>query len=278
MFTRIIPRLDIKGPNLIKGICFEGLRSLGNPNHYAQKYFLDGADELIINDIVASLYGRDNIKSVLKDTSKNIFIPITAGGGVRSLSDAKELLKSGADKIMVNTAALIKPELINYLADNLGSSTICANIEAKKIKNDFFCYYNFGRDNSGKKVEDWIHEIQVRGIGEICITSIDNDGNKSGLNFELFSRIKKNCKLNVPTIFGGGIGKPEHIYEFLKKNQINGVTLSSILHYSNLDKSNRNSSLEGNKFFLDKMINPKKKISIKSIKRLLKKKKIKIRV
>ena len=133
MNIRIIPKLDIKGPNLIKGVNYEGLRSLGNPNHYAKLYYDQGADELILNDVVASLYGRENLYSVLNLASKDIFIPITAGGGIRNVDDVKNILKSGADKISINTAVLKQPKLINNLANIFGSSTICISIEAKKL-------------------------------------------------------------------------------------------------------------------------------------------------
>ena len=278
MFTRIIPRLDIKGPNLVKGICFEGLRSLGRPNHYALTYYTDGADEIIINDIVASLYGRENLRSVLKEASKNVFIPITAGGGVRSVEDAKELLRSGADKVIINTAALENPEIINELVNELGSSTICASIEAKEINNNFFCYYNFGRDNSGKNVTEWINEIQSRGIGEISISSVDNDGLKKGFNYKLFSTIKNKCNIKVPILFGSGAGDENHIVEFLKKNNVDGITLGAILHYNNLDKNDEVNSLEGNRFFLETHKPSNRSITIKSIKNTLLKNKLEVRI
>ena len=279
MFLRIIPKLDIKGPNLVKGINFEGLRSLGNPNHYAKIYYAQGADEIIINDVVASLYGRDNLYKILNQASKDVFIPVTAGGGIRNEKDIREVLKSGADKIMVNSSILANPTLINQFANIFGSSTICANIEAKKINNDYYCYYNFGRENSGKKVSDWVNEVQDRGIGEILLSSVDYDGLKKGMNMELLKYLFSKCSIKVPLIFGSGIGKLSDLNDDLKSFEISGIFFGSFLHYNNLDLSKNQNDIEGNRFFLDELKKKEhKEYNIFSIKKFLKKNNFDVRV
>lgn len=276
MYLRLIPKLDIKGPNLIKGINYEGLRSLGKPNHYAKLYYEQGADEIIINDVVASLYGRDNLYKILNEASRDIFIPVTAGGGIRSSNDVKNVLQNGADKAIINTAILENPSLINDLVNIYGSSTISVNIEAKKIDKQHYCYYNFGRENSGKKVVDWINEVQSRGIGEIVLSSIDKDGTKKGLDIELLEQVYRECKIKVPLIFGGGIGSEDHIISDLKKFPINGIFVGSFFHYNNLSFDSSNNISEGNRFFLEKLENVenknKNKNKILSIKNSFKKK------
>ncbi|MBD1171187.1 imidazole glycerol phosphate synthase cyclase subunit, partial [Pelagibacterales bacterium SAG-MED04] len=164
---RIIPRLDIKGENLIKGIQLEGVRVIGNPNIFAKKYYNNGADELLYMDAVASLYGRNNLKELIKKAVKDVFIPITVGGGIRSIEDAYDILRSGADKIAINTAAVIRPNLIKELSNEFGSQSIVVSIEAKQqSKFDWEVYVESGREKTGIKVFDWIKKAESLGAGE----------------------------------------------------------------------------------------------------------------
>lgn len=227
---RIISRLDIKSENLIKGIQFEGLRVIGNPNEYALKYYNDKADEILLIDTVASLYNRNNIVEIIKQASANIFVPITAGGGIRELKDVEKLLKNGADKIFVNTGAVKNPSLINDLVKEFGSQSIVSSIEAKKVSSyKWEVYTENGREKTNLDVEKWLLEVIDRGAGEIILTSIDNDGTKKGFDLQLFNKVSKTCK--VPLIFSGGMSSPEDILDLNSMTQSDGIAVGSILHY-----------------------------------------------
>tara|TARA_Y100001935_G_C17287718_1_gene501387 strand:- start:552 stop:1304 length:753 start_codon:yes stop_codon:yes gene_type:complete len=227
---RIIPRLDIKGDNLVKTIYLEGLRKIGPPNKYAIKYYKDSADELLFMDLVATLYGRNNLHKIIYEASKNIFIPLTVGGGIRSIDDAIKCLKSGADKIAVNTAAIENPNLIKDLAERLGSSTVVLSVEAKKISNDWYAFTRSGRENSGRKINDWIKQASFLGVGEICITSVDNEGTFKGIDTEL---LKKISKLNIkqPIVLSGGIGSHDDIIEINRSINLSGICIAGLFHY-----------------------------------------------
>ena len=226
---RIISRLDIKGSNLIKGIQLEGLRVIGDPNFYAKKYFDDGADELILIDCVASLYGRNNLFDIIKKASNEIFIPITVGGGIRSIEDAEKLFMNGADKIAINSKAIVNPEIINMLAKNFGSQAVVSSIQAKRFNNKWLAYYDNGREKSEKDVIDWAKEVQDRGAGEILITSIDNEGTKNGFDMDLCELINSICK--IPLIYSGGMSSKTDLEQFKDFSECDAIAVASILHY-----------------------------------------------
>ncbi|MBX9853403.1 MAG: imidazole glycerol phosphate synthase cyclase subunit, partial [Cytophagaceae bacterium] len=166
--VRIIPRLDIKGPNLVKGIHLEGLRVLGNPEYFAKYYYECGADELFYQDIVASLYGRNNLSNIIARTAKEIFIPLTVGGGIRTIEDITTVLRAGADKVSINTAAIKRPELIQEAAEKFGSSTIVVAIEAiKGTDGKYYAYTDNGREYTGIEVAEWARKVEKLGAGEI---------------------------------------------------------------------------------------------------------------
>ena len=282
-FKRIIARLDIKGPNLVKGIHLEGLRVLGKPETFAEYYYNQGVDELIYSDVVASLYERNSILKTIKDTAKAVSIPMTIGGGIRTLDDIKVILSAGADKVALNTAAIKKPSFINEAAKVFGSSTIVVAIEATREKNgNYLAYTDNGRQFTGVKVVEWAKEIEERGAGEILLTSIDMEGTGEGFDNELISSITK--KIKIPVVAHGGAGNKVHLKETFLKTKCDAIAISSIIHYSCLDvlKKNNNINLfsEGNKEFI---INKNRKYksfkneSIKSLKKYLIKEKIKIR-
>ena len=228
---RIIARLDVKGKKLIKGVRFEGVRVIGEPNIAAKKYAQEGADELLYIDAVASLYGRNSMSDILKLASNEIFIPITASGGIRSSSDAKDLLRSGADKIALNTAGLSNPKLIKELVENFGSQCVVISIQARKKYDGsgWEAMSEMGREKSGKDVLDWINEVQNLGAGEILLTSVDKDGTLSSPDYDLINRASKVSK--IPLVVSGGITKTSDIESVLNNELISGVALGSSLHY-----------------------------------------------
>lgn len=252
MYVRIIPRLDIKGPNLVKGIHLEGLRVLGKPEHFARYYYETGADELLYVDAVASLYGRNSLLNIIQKTSKEIFVPLTVGGGLRSVDDIRTVLRSGADKVSINTAAIHRPELIREAAKTFGSSTIVVSIEAIRRPDGFYeCYTDYGREKSGMDAFQWALRAAELGAGELLVTSIDREGTGKGFDLELTRRIAES--VSIPVIACGGAGGIEHIHEVITHGSADAVSVASILHY-NYVKSEKYSdadfSEEGNIEFL----------------------------
>lgn len=248
---RVIPRLDIKGPNLVKGIHLEGLRVMGNPNDFAKFYYETGADELLLMDVVASLYGRNSIHEIITKTAKSIFIPITVGGGLRSLDDIKQVLRAGADKVCLNTAAIGNPNIIKEASLRFGSSTIVVAIEAiKHPDGKYYAYTDNGREYTGKEIFHWATQVQELGAGEIIITSVDFEGTGKGFDIDLISQMTK--LVSIPVIAHGGAGKLDDISKVLKESQVEAFAIASMLHYycveNNLTSST--TSNEGNVEFL----------------------------
>lgn len=227
---RIIARLDIKGPNLIKGIHLEGLRVIGSPNEHALRYYHQGVDELIYMDCVASLYGRTHLGDIMNAAVKNIFVPITVGGGIRSADDASEVLRTGADKVAVNTAAVINPKLITDIARRFGSQCMVLSIEAKQIGIDRWeVYTDNGRERTGLDVVEWAKYGVLMGAGEILLTSIDKEGTRKGFDVELIKAVS--TEVAVPVIASGGMGKPEDLLAVVNEGGADAVAVADILHY-----------------------------------------------
>ncbi len=250
-FIRIIPRLDIKGPNLVKGIHLEGLRVLGKPEHFAQYYYENGADELVYMDVVASLYGRNSLLDIIERTSKKIFIPLTVGGGLRTLDDIRTVLEAGADKVSINTAAIQRPELIKEASRRFGSSTIVISIEAiKKSDGCYEAYTDNGREETGVDVFEWALRVVDLGAGEIMITSIDQEGTGNGFDLELTRKVSESVP--IPVIACGGSGKLSHIRDVITEGKADAVSLASILHYNFVKqyKTEDDFSSEGNTEYL----------------------------
>lgn len=250
--VRIIPRLDIKGPNLVKGIHLEGLRVLGKPSDFAKYYYETGADEIIFMDVVASLYERNSLHDIISETAKSVFIPITVGGGIRTLKDIKDILRFGADKVSINTAAIKDPNFIYKASREFGSSTIVVSIEAVKNSNgNYYAYVDNGREYTGIEVCEWAKKVEELGCGEILITSVDRDGTGKNFDFELCDLIRKT--VSVPVIVHGGAGKKEDVLELISNNNINSVALASLLHYKAIENLISNNELrrEGNFDFVN---------------------------
>ena len=228
---RLIARLDIKGANLIKGIHLEGLRVVGDPQIHAAKYYQDGADEIVYMDTVASLYGRNNLVDVVSRATEHVFVPITVGGGIRSVEDARTLLRAGADKVAINTAAIKDPKLISQLSDVWGSSTIVLSIEAKKTgDNKWEAYTDNGRERTGLDVAQWAETGAKLGAGEIFVTSVDQEGTRKGFDCELVAEITK--RIEIPVIASGGFGSLDHLSQLVKTAKPTGVAIADSLHYN----------------------------------------------
>lgn len=272
---RIIPKLDIKNGTLIKGIGLEGLRVLGDPYDFAKKYYEDGADEILYMDNVATLYGTNNLTKFVKKTAKDIFIPLTVGGGIKNLKNIEKLLINGADKVSINSEFVVNKKFIKEAVKNFGSSTIVATIELNKIKNKYFITTSNGRDLYEKNPVQWAKELEDTGVGEIILTSVNNEGLRSGFDIPITKKISEIVK--VPVIAHGGCGNIDHIINLIKKTNVTGVALASILHYTSIKKKQKNFNLKtGNTNFLQNAHKNYKNI-IKKIKNELRKNGIKIR-
>jgi imidazole glycerol-phosphate synthase subunit HisF len=228
--VRIIARLDIKGPHLIKGIQLEGLRKLGDPNEFAKRYYEQGIDEIIYMDIVASLYERNSLLNIVRRTSQDIFIPITVGGGIRSVNDAREILRAGADKIAVNTAAVKRPELIKEISRKFGSQCMVLSIEAKLLTpGKWEVYCDNGREKTGVDVLEWAQRACDLGAGEILITSVDMEGTGKGFDCELVRTVTENVP--IPVIASGGLGSCDDLVKIVHTGHADAVAIAGALHY-----------------------------------------------
>ena len=246
---RIIPRLDIKGPNLVKGIHLEGLRVLGEPSQFAKYYYEQGADEIIYQDTVASLYERNSLTDIINRTAKEIFIPLTVGGGIRTMQDIQNVLRAGADKVSINTAAVRNPDFINEASNFYGSSTIVIAIESlKKEDGKYYVFTDNGREETYKEVTSWAREIEDRGAGEIFLTSIDNEGTGNGFDLDLIKEVSSRSSL--PVVAHGGPSDYSHITAAILEGKADAISLASMLHYQAASSFELDESSEGNLEFL----------------------------
>lgn len=256
---RIIPRLDIKGPNLVKGIHLEGLRVLGKPEMFARYYYENGADELFFQDTVASLYERNSLHEIITKTAKEIFIPLTVGGGLRTINDINSVLRAGADKVVINTAAIKNPLFIREASHKFGSSTIVVAIEAiKNTDGKYLAFMDNGREYTGLEVVSWAIKVEELGAGEIVITSVDKEGTGEGYDMTLIKLVSE--AVSVPVIAHGGASSPENVVQAILSAKADAVAIASILHYSVMQSFNSMSSdyeEEGNISFLNSGMTPK---------------------
>jgi cyclase len=231
---RIISRLDVKSSNLIKGIHLEGLRVLGKPEEFARKYYEEGVDEIIYMDAVASLYGRNSLMEVVERTAREVFVPMSVGGGIRSVEDAAMLLRAGADKIAINTAAVQNPSLLSDIAKRFGSQAVVLSIEAKRCSasGPWEVYTSNGRDRTGLDVIEWSRKAVDFGAGEILLTSVDQEGTRKGFDVEMVSKVC--AAVDVPVIASGGFGKIEHLFEIANQTSVNGVAIADCFHYGRM--------------------------------------------
>ena len=277
MIKRIIARLDIKNNFLVKGMHLEGLRILGYPELFSRKYFEEGIDEIIFQDVVASLYKRNQLSSLTNKISNNTFVPIIVGGGIRNIQDIKETLTNGADRVSINTAAIKNKKFIKEAVKIFGSSTISISIETLKIENNYKIFTDSGRTEINKNTFDWIKEVQDLGAGEIILTSINNEGTGKGYDIKLYEEASKIT--NVSLLAHGGVKNQSDVYEIFSKTDVDGAVIASAFHFNYykelLDK--KDIPLKGSTDFLKKNNNNRILFGINNLKEYLKKKKITIR-
>ena len=229
---RIIPCLDVKNGEVVKGINFEGLREVGDPVQMGARYSEEGADELVYLDISATREGRATFTALVRDIARHINIPFTVGGGISSLEDAARLLDAGADKISVNSAAIARPELIDQIASRYGNQFIVCAIDARCTEGVWHATTHGGSRPSDKELFSWAREAQERGAGEILFTSMDHDGTKAGYPCEVYARL---CdSLSIPVIASGGAGNSAHIAEVLTRGKADAALAASIFHYGEI--------------------------------------------
>ena len=233
---RIIPCLDVKDGKTVKGVNFENLRYAGDPVQLGKKYSDSGADELVFLDITATNEKRKTVIELVKNVSRNIFIPFTVGGGISNIEDIRLILQSGADKVSINSAAVKNPELISRCAEYFGSQCIVVAIDAKRVDNDFYVFINAGKKNTGVKLIDWIKEAEKRGAGEILLTSMDFDGTGLGFDIEMLNAVSS--KINIPLIASGGAGnKSSHFIDVFNKTGADAALAASIFHFNAMSVS-----------------------------------------
>ncbi len=248
--VRIIPCLDVKNGRVVKGVNFIDLVDAGDPVQQAKYYSENGADEICFLDISASLENRDTMVNVVRETANEVFIPLTVGGGISNIENISSLLKAGADKVSINSAAINNPDIIKKSSEYFGNQCIVVAVDAKKNNSDWYVYSHGGTKNTGILALKWIEKIQELGAGEILLTSMDRDGTKMGFDIELLQTVSN--FVNIPIIASGGVGKLEHFYEGVVDGKADALLAASVFHFN--------------------------EISIKDVKKYLKDKNIKIRI
>ncbi|MCZ8196382.1 MAG: imidazole glycerol phosphate synthase subunit HisF [Flavobacterium sp.] len=227
---RIIPCLDIKDGRVVKGVQFLELKDAGNPVELASFYSKNGADELVFLDISATLEKRKTLAEMVTQLSKEINIPFTVGGGIQSVEDARLLLQSGADKVSINSAAVLNPELITQISDAFGSQSLVVAIDIKKLDNDWFVFIKGGTESTGILAIDWAKKMEELGAGELLITSMNNDGSKDGFALEITNEISK--VVSIPVIASGGAGNSQHFIDLFTKTEVSAGLAASIFHFN----------------------------------------------
>ncbi len=227
---RIIPCLDIKDGRVVKGVQFLELKDAGNPVELASFYSKNGADELVFLDISATLEKRKTLAEMVTQLSKEINIPFTVGGGIQSVEDARLLLQSGADKVSINSAAVLNPELITQISNAFGSQSLVVAIDIKKVENDWYVFIKGGTESTGILAIDWAKKVEELGAGELLITSMNNDGSKDGFALQITNEISK--AVSIPVIASGGAGNSQHFIDLFTKTEVSAGLAASIFHFN----------------------------------------------
>ncbi len=228
---RIVVALDIKDGKVVKGVKFKNLRNAGDPVNLARNYEKEDADEIVFLDITASAERRGIIFDLVKKVASNLFIPLTVGGGIRTVAEMKTIIKNGADKVFINTIAINRPEIIDKAKEEIGTANVVVAIDAKRNGNFFEVYTHGGTVSTGKDAGNWAHEVEERGAGEILLTSMDRDGTKKGFDIELLKYVKS--KTNIPIIISGGAGKKEHFLQAFEYGA-SAALAASVFHYKEI--------------------------------------------
>tara|TARA_B100000674_G_scaffold493278_1_gene515154 strand:- start:353 stop:1108 length:756 start_codon:yes stop_codon:yes gene_type:complete len=227
---RIIPCLDVKNGRVVKGINFIDLIDAGDPVQQAKYYSENGADEICFLDISASLENRETMLNIVSKTANEVFIPLTVGGGISSIENIHSLLRAGADKVSINSAAINNPEIVRKSSEYFGNQCIVVAVDAKKHNNDWYVYSHGGTKNTGLYALDWIEKVEKLGAGELLLTSMDKDGTKSGFDIDLLESVSK--FINIPVIASGGVGKMEHFYDGVTKGKADALLAASVFHFN----------------------------------------------
>jgi imidazole glycerol-phosphate synthase subunit HisF len=226
---RVVARIDINNESVVKGRCLEGLKKIGNPEEMSNKYYEDGIDEIIFLDAVASLYDRNSLIDILRKASKNIFVPITIGGGIKTIKDIKDALSAGADKVAINSMAFKDISFIKKAVERFGSQAIIGSVVARKNRNTWEAFIDNAKHRTHKNAIEWAVELESAGVGEMMITSIDNDGRAVGYDTDLVRNVTQAVK--IPTIASGGAGSSQDVVNVCKMSGCDAITLSSITHH-----------------------------------------------
>lgn len=242
---RIIPCLDIKDGKTVKGIQFEDLRIAGDPVELAKKYVKDGADELVFLDITATLENRKTLIELVEKLSLEINIPFTIGGGISSVQDVEALLKAGADKVSINSAAVRRPNIVREIAQQFGNQCVVVAIDTKHIEGEDYVFINGGKIQTEHKTLDWVKTVTDLGAGEILLTSMDFDGTKNGFDIRILQNVSEVCQL--PIIASGGAGKMEDFTEVFTNTKVTGALAASIFHFNEIKISDLKENLKENK-------------------------------
>lgn len=242
MKPRLIARLDVKNEYLIKGIQLEGLRKLGSPNAFAMDYYEHGIDEILYMDAVASLYERNSLHDVVSKTVENVFCPVCVGGGVRSVEDVRSLLRTGADKVAINTGAVRNPGLIDAIANAFGSQCVVLSVEAKRSGSGWECYVDNGREHTGLELLAWLKEAESRGAGEILITSVDREGTRQGFDLEMVGEVAE--AVSIPVIASGGAGSPDDVQRLFEQTAVSAAAVAYLLHYRKATVADLHTAIE----------------------------------
>jgi cyclase len=230
---RLIARLDVKGPDLIKSVQLEGVRKVGDPRAFARRYYAEGADELVYMDAVASLYSRETLTELVRRTAEEVFVPITVGGGLRTAEDVRLMLRAGADKVAVNSAVTQRPELIRELAERFGSQCVVLQVDAKRRSSGGWeALRDGGREHTDLEVIDWVKRAEELGAGEILLTSVDREGTRRGFDVELIRAVT--AAATIPVIASGGMGSVEHLFQAVEQGGADAVAMAHVLHYETL--------------------------------------------
>ena len=274
LYKRIISRLDVKNGILVKGINLEGLRNLGDPEHFSKIYYNQKIDEIHFQDIVASLYNRDVLFKIIEKISKKIFVNVSVGGGIRNINEVDKLLRIGADKVVINTAAVKNPKFLKKLVDVYGSSTISVAIETAKIENKYEVFIETGREKTGIELFKWINDVQKLNVGEIIVTEISMEGRNMGFNLDLYKDLRS--RIDTQLVAHGGAGPFSNIADLFNKTNVDAVSIASLFHYNNIKPASL-SEYKGSNAFV-KFLKDEDVVgtSVKSLKKYLLSKKLKL--